>query len=194
MTQRVGRVDTGKILDDFKESQETNKPNSQFITKGGNFDKYKEMSDSTRLNDVYVKKFHKMSDVVQLVKESQYERKGEKAVERFVTKNFSFLSFVYNSAHNQFWLLHIQGQGLSESIYLPAIQQYSIVSLDIKGQTGVFIILEYNQHKAQTDLMMIYSIDPGFYGQFEAKASLWDIPKQEYSNIREFFQKGLSRS
>lgn len=194
MTQRVGRVDTGKILEDFKSSQETNKPNGQSITKGGNFDKYKDMSDSNRLNDVYVKKFHKMSDVVQLVKESQCERKSDKPVERFVTKNFSFLSFIYNSAHNQFWLQHIQDQALSESIYIPAIQQYSIVSLDIKGQNGLFIILEYNQHKAQTDLMMIYSIDPLFYDQFERKASLWDIPKQEYHNIRDFFQKGLSHS
>jgi hypothetical protein len=62
------------------------------------------MSDSTRLNDVYVKKFRKMTDIVQLVKESQCERRSDKAVERFVTKNFSFLSFIYNSSHNQFWL------------------------------------------------------------------------------------------
>lgn len=117
MTQRVGRIDTGQILNDFKQSTNTNnnsianitnannnKPHNSNITKGGNFSKYKEMSDSTRLNDVYVKKFRKMTDIVQLVKESQCERRSDKAVERFVTKNFSFLSFIYNSSHNQFWL------------------------------------------------------------------------------------------
>lgn len=119
MTQKVGKVDTGRVLSEFKDhanrhdssnSQHINHSHFQSGTRHQDyFQKYRHNQHST-LFDVYVKKFRKIQEIPQFVKESQYEKKGDKEVERFVTKNFSFLGFGFDSRQNQFQLQQIHSQ------------------------------------------------------------------------------------
>jgi hypothetical protein len=66
------------------------------------------------------------------------------------------------------------------------------VNIEVKEESGIFLLIDYNEHKQENGLVMIYSTDNQFYSGFNKVTALWDIKSNHYNDVLAYISSILT--